>query len=195
MTLKEGKLISNKAEKTELPKGFSVQEMVVEDIESYIEHKRICWMQTYPNDENGITPEDVQNYLNLKGKEMTKANFRVLIQSGASKIHLLKKNGIIVGDIIYTVKADMAEINEIYLQDEVKGKGLGKFLMKLALANIPKNKKVYLGVLKINLSAIKFYERFGFKKVWKVTEQKSVKFGNHRFAEMYIVLSVENKAD
>ena len=165
MTLKEGKLISNEPEKIELPKGFSVQEMVVEDIESYIEDKRICWMQTYPNDENGITREDVQNYLNLKDKEVTKVNFKKHIQSGVSKIYLLKQNGKIVGDIIYTVKADMAEINEIYLQDKVKSKGLGKFLMKLALANIPKNKKVYLGVLKINLSAIKFYERFGFKKV------------------------------
>lgn len=176
---------------TELPEGFSVVEMVESDIGSYVEHKRICWLETYPSEVYGISQDDVRNRLDRKEPRKQIQDFKEFIKNNKTKIYLLKKDDKIVGDVIYTIGDEKAEINEIYLRDEVKGKKLGKFLMGLALSEIPKDKDVYLAVLEINETAIQFYQRFGFWKVEHEMDKKSVKFGEKEFAEIYMVLKAK----
>lgn len=64
------------------------------------------------------------------------------------------------------------EIERIYVLKEFIGKGVGKTLLKkaLALAKNQKMKYVWLGVWKKNPRAIHFYEKNGF-----------IKFGSHPF--------------
>lgn len=57
-------------------------------------------------------------------------------------------------------------ISRIYIAKNVIGKGLGKQLITLIIAYAKANNKqlIWLGVWEKNISAIKFYEQWGFEK-------------------------------
>ncbi|MGI8637244.1 MAG: GNAT family N-acetyltransferase [Segetibacter sp.] len=67
---------------------------------------------------------------------------------------------------------EVLEISRIYVTKEMQERGVGKALMKFAtsfaVANV--KKVIFLGVWERNKKAIRFYEKFGFKK-----------FGEHLF--------------
>jgi len=65
------------------------------------------------------------------------------------------------------VTAGCGEIKRIYVLDEAQGEGLGKRLMDEALAWLAAEGRapVWLGVWSGNLSAQRFYDRYGFAKV------------------------------
>lgn len=58
------------------------------------------------------------------------------------------------------------EVERIYVRQEYKGKGFGKFLMEYAFQQAQQNKKeyVWLGVWEKNVSAIAFYQKMGFRE-------------------------------
>ena len=59
------------------------------------------------------------------------------------------------------------ELVRFYIEDEIIGKGYGSALMKSCLETAKKSghRTVWLGVWEKNLRAIRFYEKWGFKKV------------------------------
>jgi len=61
---------------------------------------------------------------------------------------------------------DGLELERIYILAEYQGKKIGeKILEKIKyIAILEKKKYIWLGVWELNTKAIKFYERFGFKK-------------------------------
>lgn len=61
---------------------------------------------------------------------------------------------------------EVLEISRIYVTKENLGSGIGKALLNFAFSFARKMKKkiVYLGVWEHNITAIRFYEKFGFKR-------------------------------
>ena len=61
---------------------------------------------------------------------------------------------------------DGLELERIYILAEYQGKKIGeKILEKVKyIASLEQKKYIWLGVWELNTKAIKFYERFGFKK-------------------------------
>lgn len=62
---------------------------------------------------------------------------------------------------------DAAEIWQIYVRQSFLGKGLGNRLMNWALSHFKliKASEIYVSVFSENPKAIRFYEKYGFKKI------------------------------
>lgn len=64
------------------------------------------------------------------------------------------------------------ELQRIYVLAEYQGKGIGKALIEMALANprLKNAKKVYLDVWEENFKAQKLYKSYGFEEAGKIDE-------------------------
>ena len=69
-------------------------------------------------------------------------------------------NNNIGGCLLISDNNDGIILDEIYLEDKYRNKGIGTNIIKDILS---KNKIVYLWVYKENLKAISLYEKLGFK--------------------------------
>jgi ribosomal protein S18 acetylase RimI-like enzyme len=70
-------------------------------------------------------------------------------------------NNKIIGCLLVTHHDDGVLIDEIYLKEEYRGKGIGTNIIK----NILKDNNVYLWVYKKNINAKKLYDKLGFKTI------------------------------
>ena len=75
-------------------------------------------------------------------------------------------DGIVKGVINRKFVNDSVEICELYVEPFFKGNGIGRELIQyvIAEAKIAHKKKIFLWVIKDNMSARKFYEANGFKE-------------------------------
>lgn len=85
-------------------------------------------------------------------------------------------------------KDNSAELIAMYVNNEFRGKGIGKLLMTGALNELAKAgiSKVFLEVHSIQTPAIKLYERFGFQIVRKV----KFDLGNGSYDDDYVMEKV-----
>lgn len=75
-------------------------------------------------------------------------------------------DGIVKGVINYQTVADEVEICEFYVEPFFKGEGIGRKLIQHIINEVKTNqkKRIFLWVIKDNLSARKFYEMNGFQE-------------------------------
>ena len=99
-----------------------------------------------------------------------------------------------IGLLVYLINSRMktrhvANIYSVYVNKNYRGLGVGKKLIKKALALIKQDKKVIkvnLGVNPEQISALKLYESFGFKIVGLY--QKEVLIGNKFYDTAFMEL-------
>lgn len=75
-------------------------------------------------------------------------------------------DGIIKGVINRKFVGEDVEVSEFYVEPFFKGKGIGRKLIQYVIleAQMAQKKRIFLWVIKDNLSARKFYEANGFKE-------------------------------
>ena len=115
--------------------------------------------------------EDMENYLS---EHFSYEQLESEIKNQDSKFFVVRNNEEVVAymkinfDKAQTEKGhnNTLEVQRIYILKEYKGKGIGKLLMQRAIQIAKENNLnyIWLGVWEHNLSAIKFYEKQGFKK-------------------------------
>ena len=145
-----------------------VYECNLKDIEQikYISEKTFC--ETFMNDNS---KEDMENYLKT---HFSYEQIESEVREQGSKFFIVKDNEEVAAymkvnlDKAQTEKghSNTLEVQRIYVLKKYKGKGVGKLLMQKAI-KIAKDIKlnyIWLGVWEHNLSAIRFYEKQGFKK-------------------------------
>ena len=132
----------------------------LEDAEGVQEVQRAAWLETYPNEEYGITKEDLleKNW----GSPERVQKWRESIMNGPGKTWVARENGKVIGFCVATVNPDANQLKAIYIHPEHQGKGVGSKLMETALAYIESNKDTFVEVAKYNTRAIGFYHHFGF---------------------------------
>lgn len=79
------------------------------------------------------------------------------------KVLLLEENSIIIGYLYYSDIYERAEINQIEVTEDKRKMGKGTLLMDYLINKV--NKDITLEVREDNISAIKLYEKYGFKRV------------------------------
>lgn len=84
----------------------------------------------------------------------------------SERIELIE-NGVCMGVIEFHVAVDFADIHDVVVKAEYRGKGYGAKLMSEFLTQMKKRNviDVTLEVRMDNVAAIALYEKFGFKKV------------------------------
>lgn len=98
---------------------------------------------------------------NLSKEELIRINTYVKdeVNNQINNYQLININGKICGCILVKNKDDGVIIDELYLEEEYRNKGIGTDLINNVITN---NKIVYLWVYKDNVKAISLYKRLGF---------------------------------
>ncbi len=100
---------------------------------------------------------------NLDENEIKRINNYVdkTIQNQIIEYKNIILNDNLVGSILLTKKENDLLLNEIYIEEQYRNKGIGESVLKDIIFNATKN--IYLWVYKDNIKAIKLYKKLGFR--------------------------------
>lgn len=163
---------------------------------------RKTWQATYPNEELGITVEDIRERTEGKDGELIEQKieqWRNTIESSGENhdVFVARVDDEIVGFINPKIgKNGKRRLGAIYVSPEAQGSGYGAALLLTALEWHGGESDIYLHVTAYNQSAIEFYERFGFMQTGRQVEDrlsKSNGFPELPLIEMVLPLESEEK--
>ncbi|MCA9347953.1 GNAT family N-acetyltransferase [Candidatus Saccharibacteria bacterium] len=142
---------------------------VPDDAETICDIRDRAWLEAYPNDQLGVTVDDVRIMAQGPNGEYVPRRIAYL------KDQLGKEDG--TGETTFVAKLDdkvvgfidpridkqnHRRVGAIYVAPEAQGKGIGSKLMNQALDWYGRDRDIYLEVVSYNQNAINFYESFGF---------------------------------
>lgn len=124
------------------------------------------WLETYPNEGYGITKEWISEEFafltDSKGVRFREDVINNLDHN--TKYMVVKDEDDVIQGFLHASKTDtVASLNAIYLTDPLKGTGVADKLMN-AVLEFAENLPIQLQVVAYNERAIRFYEKYGFKR-------------------------------
>ena len=130
------------------------------------------WLDTYPNEEAGITIDDIEDrYKDTFTEEsLRKRRERTANLPEGENLILAKENEKVVGVCRAIRHPDKNQIQALYVLPEYQGRGVGRLLWEEAQKSFDLNKDIIVQVATYNSKAIGFYEKLGFEdtgKRWK----------------------------
>ena len=141
---------------------FIITRAVIEDAEGILNVQKSTWVCTYPNPGLGITYEDIKTKADLFKAAVWRKNIE---ETGVkSAIFVAKIDGKIVGFSGAMHEDAQDRITAIYVLPDNHKKGVGSSLMNAALDFLKSKRPIVVEVVSYNEKAIRFYEKFGFKK-------------------------------
>lgn len=124
------------------------------------------WLETYPNEEYGVTEEWIESELGFLANEQgDKFRENVIQNLDDNTLYKVVKdeNDEVQGFLHVDKNGTEARLNAIYLKKELKGSGVAQQLMKDTLEFVG-DLDITLEVAAYNDRAIRFYENHGFVK-------------------------------
>lgn len=122
------------------------------------------WLDTYPNEEIGITREDVEeSYKESFTDEKIKSQQQNIANAPQNQLRLVAKIGDqVVGVSTMIRNENNNQLRTIYVLTEFQGKGIGNMLWREAKKFCDPAKDTIVQVATYNKKAISFYEKLGF---------------------------------
>ena len=151
--------------------NFNIEDAKPEDVERIRAIARDAWVEIYPNEAHGIERADIEAIDWFNEDELEKR--RKKIREGKEDTHtwvVKDEKGNVVGfckvskDGHKTDTEGQREIDAMYVEKQLQGKGLGKKLMHKALQWLGTDADIRLEVVSYNSNAINFYKGFGFQE-------------------------------
>ncbi len=150
-------------ENNEKPK-IEVVEAELDDVRGISAVQEETWLATYPNEEHGITREDILAE-NFYSAERVGSRREVIGNPNSlAKFWVAKDGATVVGYCSAERSEECNKIRSLYVLPNFHGQGIGTRLIEQALQYSDKTKPTKLTVAVYNDNAISFYEKFGFKK-------------------------------
>jgi ribosomal protein S18 acetylase RimI-like enzyme len=139
----------------------------VGDVESYRRMQMQSWMDTYPNEDAGVSLEWVttrtQSYLTPEAIERSKERVQALLDDSTHQfIYVAKVGDASVGMINATSIEGHQRLEALYVDKAYHGTGTAQALMDIAMAQLDMNEPVVLEVVAYNERAQRFYQKNGF---------------------------------
>ncbi len=124
----------------------------------------ITWLVTYPNKDEGITVDDIEDYFkNDSTEEVLNKRREALMNPIKEKTSLVAKyKDEIIGLCNVVRRSDKNQLQAIYVLPEFQGKGIGGLLWEEAQNFFDKKKDIVVEVVTYNIKAIEFYKKLGF---------------------------------
>lgn len=149
---------------------INIRVSVPDDVYGIREVQKKTWLATYPNNENGITNEDIESVFELdqtaEGKQkMEKRKERYENKSVRTWVAEDKDN--IVGFCVTIKEENNSRVGAIYVLPSRQKEGIGSMLLKEALEWLGNKEDIYVNVVSYNNNAISFYKKFGFVETGK----------------------------
>lgn len=142
--------------------GFSIEDARPEDVEATRTIVRDAWLRIYPNQEHGITLEDLQGIDWFT--EMDRRRQEIIKSKDKHTWVLRDDKGVVVGFCKATKIDEIGEIDAMYVVPELEGKGFGKKLIQKAIEWLGIDVNIRLEVVSYNTHAIGFYKKMGFQE-------------------------------
>lgn len=149
-------------EKKEAP--YTIRSAEPRDVMGILTVRKETWINTYPNQELGITTQDLES-INFFD-ESSIASWQDLTSNPDPKRKVLvaESEEKVVGYLFLKQGKMQNKILGYYVLPSYQGKGIGTQMMQQGLKWLDPNKETYLEVAPYSEAAIKQYERFGFEK-------------------------------
>lgn len=144
---------------------FSVCTAEEKDAEALVNIVHTTWLTTYPNEEFGITVDDIEDrFIERRSEEgIEKTRKRLREQSDSTKTFVVKDGDTVIAMSVVSKDANENKLIAIYVLSEYQGRGVGDMLWKEMDTFFDTNKDVVVNVATYNTKAIAFYTRHGFK--------------------------------
>ncbi len=121
------------------------------------------WLNTYPNEELGITVDDIHDrFKDISSEEAIEKGKEKLKQTADRQTLVAKESNKVVGFCFCVKSEEKNQLQAIYILPEYQGKGIGKQLWEASSDFLDKEKDTFVEVAEYNSSAIKFYKSLGF---------------------------------
>jgi len=121
------------------------------------------WLDTYPNEELGITKEDIHDKFNKNDDEYFEKKRQEIINLPENATYIIAKNNEkVIGTLVSITREDFNEIKAVYVLPEYQGNGIGYSLWKEGVKKFDTKLDTFVNVADYNEKAIRFYERLGF---------------------------------
>jgi len=149
---------------------LQIAEAGPDDVAGIAAVQKETWLVTYPNEEYGITVEDIQAKDFDSPERLAKR--RESLEKQSQDIHnwIVKDGQKIVGFCIAKKESENGRVQAIYVLPEYQGCGVGKMLIQQAFDWLGIEHDVKVNVAKYNLPSIAFYKKAGFEEVGDVTD-------------------------
>ena len=130
--------------------------------------KRAAWLDAYPNEENGITIDDIRKKFSddmmpaaIENWEKGIANE---VEGGDRATFVARLDGEVVGFTSPCIEDGKRRIGALYVSPDAQGKGIGSQLLDKALEWHGTEKDVYLCVVSYNEVPSNYMSALVFKK-------------------------------
>lgn len=151
------------------------------------------WIATYPNQELGITKEDLEEFnkfrLTKEGVRRAEEHIRSLPEKG-NELYLVGKFGQkVIGLARFLRHPDRNQLQTLYVLPEFQGKGVGTKFWEEGKKFFDPGKDIFVHVATYNANAIAFYTKLGFEETGKrfTNDQLTMRNGA-KIPEMEMVL-------
>lgn len=135
-----------------------------EDAAGINDVQKAAWLDTYPNEEAGITREDILSRDWDNPERIRRRQESLKTDTGTI---VAVEGGKVVGFAIINIDDAQNRLQAMYVHPSYQGRGVGRHLMEQALGMLDQNRDVVLNVVKYNQNAIEYYKHFGFEETGK----------------------------
>ena len=130
------------------------------DIDRLVEYKKIT-IYEYAKDLSDEEIDKINNYVTDEVPKLISDYCNIIVDNK------------IVGCLLLTNKDDGKLLDEIYLEEEYRNKGIGTNIIKEVISN---NDIIYLWVYKENIQAISLYKKLGFNVIEETESRYYMKY-------------------
>jgi ribosomal protein S18 acetylase RimI-like enzyme len=138
------------------------------------------WLATYPNEELGITIEDIEHKYKdrLSEENVAKRAKRIAEPPVNEQLLVAKINNKVIGVCRGIIHENANQLQAIYILPEYQGKGIGGLLWQEINKFFDLNKHTIVEVASYNQNAINFYTKLGFKDTGESFNDEGLKMKN-----------------
>ncbi len=151
-------------------KGVKVRRSVSNDVYFIRRVQQEIWLDTYPNEEYGITREDILSKFkddnNKEGRRKLEERKKRYADKNM-RTWVAEINNKIVGFCISSKGEHHNRLRAIYVLPSFQGYKIGSLLIKRMFEWLGYEKDVFLNVVVYNKKAIRFYQKHGFRLTGK----------------------------
>jgi ribosomal protein S18 acetylase RimI-like enzyme len=142
-------------------------------------------LNTYPNEELGITVEDIEYHLDGRLSPEGIQKFKDRVESYESfedkEDFTAKVGNKVVGACRISILEDRNILDALYVLPDFQGKGVGKMLWEQALKTFDPENDIIVTVASYNSKAIDFYKSLGFVECEDKPGESGVALQNGKF--------------
>ena len=156
--------------------NIKISKALPEDIQKIGDVFYKTWLDTYPNEELGITFEDIEDrYKNRNTEDVIERGKKAILEQQGNELFLVAKDGeLVVGVCRAFVYPDKNELQVIYILPDYQRRGLGRLFWEEVKKFFDVKRVIIVNVATYNTKAIEFYKKIGFIDTGK-------RFSNEKF--------------